>query len=153
MNWRSGILRSRGCGTRDDRWMLFALLHNRGKLTSNAGRCSARADAIRFFRSARETLAPPSYLFADHWCSVLLRCGFVCRNAVYRTANDGALFLAAVERAVEVAPKTKSGRAKLHAELVALAKIRGDKTGDKKVSKANHGGKCHAGATSSQGAR
>ena len=86
---------------------------------------------------------------------VLLRCGFVCGNAIYRTANDGALFLAAVEGTVEVAPKTKSGRAKLHAELVALAKIRGDKAGDKKVSKANDGGltECHAGATSSQGAR
>jgi len=59
------------------------------------------------------------------------------------------------EGTVEVAPKTKSGRAKLHAELVALAKIRGDKAGDKKVSKTNDGGltECHAGATSSQGAR
>src|SRR4029077_1965116 len=121
---------------------------------ANTGRCSARADGIRFFRPSRETLAPPSYLFADHWCSGFLRCGSVRGNAVYRAANDGALFLAAVEGAVEVSPKTKSGRAKLRAELVALAKIRGDKAGDKKVSKANHGGltECHAGATSSQGA-
>src|SRR5204862_1404771 len=120
-----------------------------------ARKCSARGDAIRFFRSARETLASPSHVFADHRCSVLLRCGFVCGNAVYRTANDGALFPAAVEGAVEVAPKTKSGRAKLHAELVALAKIRGDKAGDKKISQANDGGltECHPGATASQGAR
>src|SRR6266576_1918138 len=155
MNWRSGILRSRGCGTRDDRWMLFALLHKRGKLTSNAGRCSARANAIRFFRSARETLAPPPYLFAGHRCAGVFCHCLVCGNAVYRTANDRALFLAAIEGSVEGAPKTKSGRAKLPAELVALAKIRGDKAGDKKVSKANHGGltECHAGATSAQGAR
>ena len=66
-----------------------------------------------------------------------------------------ALFLAAIEGSVEVAPKTKSGGARLHAELVALAKIRGDKAGDKKNSEANDGGltECRSGATTSQNAR
>src|ERR1700730_12310605 len=100
---RTGVL------ARDDARMLFALLHNRGKLASNAGRCSAGADAIRFLRSARETLATPPYLFTHHRCAGLLWHRLVCGNTVYRTANDGALFLATVEGSVEVAPKTKSG--------------------------------------------
>src|SRR5881227_3590477 len=155
--WRNGIPRSEpvafslgltSCS-------LFALLHNRGKLTSNAGRCSARTNAVRFFRSARETLAPAPYLFADHRCAGVLCHRLVCGNAVYRTANDRALFLATIKGSVEVAPKTKSGRAKLHAELFALAKIRGDKASNKKTSKANDGGliECHTHAAASQSAR
>src|SRR5436305_983741 len=131
---------------------LFALLHNRGKLTGNAGRCSARANAIRFFRSARETVAPSPYLSAHYRCVGVFCHRLVCANAVYRTANDRALFPAAIEGSVEVAAKAKSGGAKLHPELVALAKIRGDKASGKKNSQANDGGltECHTSASASQ---
>src|SRR5205085_11710452 len=106
----------------------------------------------RFFRSARETLAPPPYLLAGHRCAGVLCHCLVCGNAVYRTTNDRALFLAAIEGSVEVAPKTKSGRAKLPAELFALAKIRGDEAGDKKDREANDGGlaECHPGTIAAQ---